>query len=142
MVILPIAFFTTPLKGEIIALRESNVHRLAEVSTNIIDQCVAQGVPFCTRLWRLVRQSLFWRGIGFQNLLCQRADRTTVILGAYSAMNRQIGRGKIKMYNRHEMMDLVLVDGKARGIIHPKFGQWKIESAQCSCSSHCFGRVR
>ena len=114
MAILPTDFFTIPSRGDYRS-RESNVYRLAEVSTNIIDQCVAQGVPFARDYGGLLGQSFFWGCFGIQNFYAKGQTGQQLLLGAYSAMNRQIGRGKIKMYNRHEMMDLVLVDGKARG---------------------------
>ena len=117
--------FYDTIKGGITVL-ESNVYRLAEVSTNIIDQCVAQGVPF-QGLWRLVGQSFFWGCFGIRTFYAKGQTGQQLLLGAYSAMNRQIGRGKIKMYNRHEMMDLVLVDGKARGIITRNLVNGEIE---------------
>jgi succinate dehydrogenase / fumarate reductase flavoprotein subunit len=82
------------------------VHRLAEVSTNIIDQCVAQGVPLAREYGGLLdNRSL--RNFSFVLLLCKRQTGQQLLLGAYSAMNRQIARGKIEMFNRHEMLDII-----------------------------------
>jgi succinate dehydrogenase / fumarate reductase flavoprotein subunit len=109
--------FYDTIKGGDYRSRESNVHRLAEVSTNIIDQCVAQGVPFARDYGGLLDNRSFGGVLVSRTFYAKGQTGQQLLLGAYSAMNRQIGRGKIKMYNRHEMMDLVLVDGKARGII-------------------------
>ena len=109
--------FYDTVKGGDYRSRESNVHRLAEVSTNIIDQCVAQGVPFARDYGGLLDNRSFGGVLVSRTFYAKGQTGQQLLLGAYSAMNRQIGRGKIKMYNRHEMMDLVLVDGKARGII-------------------------
>ena len=109
--------FYDTIKGGDYRSREANVHRLAEVSTNIIDQCVAQGVPFARDYGGLLDNRSFGGVLVSRTFYAKGQTGQQLLLGAYSAMNRQIGRGKIKMYNRHEMMDLVLVDGKARGII-------------------------
>ena len=109
--------FYDTVKGGDYRSRESNVHRLAEVSTNIIDQCVAQGVPFARDYGGLLDNRSFGGVLVSRTFYAKGQTGQQLLLGAYSAMNRQIGRGKIKMYNRHEMMDLVLVDRKARGII-------------------------
>ena len=109
--------FYDTIKGGDYRSREANVHRLAEVSTNIIDQCVAQGVPFARDYGGLLDNRSFGGVLVSRTFYAKGQTGQQLLLGAYSAMNRQIGRGKIKMYNRHEMMDLVVVDGKARGII-------------------------
>lgn len=109
--------FYDTVKGGDYRSRESNVHRLAEVSTNIIDQCVAQGVPFAREYGGLLDNRSFGGVLVSRTFYAKGQTGQQLLLGAYSAMNRQIGRGKIKMYNRHEMLDLVIVDGKARGII-------------------------
>ncbi|MGB0880805.1 MAG: fumarate reductase/succinate dehydrogenase flavoprotein subunit, partial [Polaribacter sp.] len=93
------------------------VHRLAEVSTNIIDQCVAQGVPFARDYGGLLDNRSFGGVLVSRTFYAKGQTGQQLLLGAYSAMNRQIARGKIEMFNRHEMLDLVVVDGKARGII-------------------------
>ncbi len=109
--------FYDTVKGGDYRSRESNVYRLAEVSANIIDQCVAQGVPFAREYGGLLDNRSFGGVLVSRTFYAAGQTGQQLLLGAYSAMNRQIGRGKIKMYNRHEMLDVVLVDGKARGII-------------------------
>ena len=119
--------FYDTIKGGDYRSREANVHRLAEVSTNIIDQCVAQGVPFARDYGGLLDNRSFGGVLVSRTFYAKGQTGQQLLLGAYSAMNRQIGRGKIKMYNRHEMMDIVLVDGKARGIITRNLVDGKIE---------------
>ncbi|MGB2136856.1 MAG: fumarate reductase/succinate dehydrogenase flavoprotein subunit, partial [Flavobacteriaceae bacterium] len=109
--------FYDTIKGGDYRSREANVHRLAEVSGNIIDQCVAQGVPFAREYGGLLDNRSFGGVLVSRTFYAKGQTGQQLLLGAYSAMNRQINRGKIKPYNRHEMLDLVLVDGKARGII-------------------------
>ena len=109
--------FYDTVKGGDYRSRESNVHRLAEVSTNIIDQCVAQGVPFARDYGGLLDNRSFGGVLVSRTFYAKGQTGQQLLLGAYSAMNRQIARGKIKMFNRHEMLDVVVVDGKARGII-------------------------
>ena len=109
--------FYDTIKGGDYRSRESNVYRLAEVSGNIIDQCVAQGVPFARDYGGLLDNRSFGGVLVSRTFYAKGQTGQQLLLGAYSAMNRQIGRGKIKMYNRHEMMDIVIIDGKARGII-------------------------
>mgnify|MGYP000412760041 FL=1 len=109
--------FYDTVKGGDYRGRESNVYRLAEVSANIIDQCVAQGVPFARDYGGLLDNRSFGGVLVSRTFYAKGQTGQQLLLGAYSAMNRQIGKGKIKMYNRHEMLDVVVVDGKARGII-------------------------
>ena len=109
--------FYDTVKGGDYRAREANVHRLAEVSTNIIDQCVAQGVPFAREYGGLLDNRSFGGTLVSRTFYAKGQTGQQLLLGAYSAMNRQIGRGKIKMHNRHEMLDLVIINGKARGII-------------------------
>jgi succinate dehydrogenase / fumarate reductase flavoprotein subunit len=109
--------FYDTIKGGDYRSREANVHRLAEVSTNIIDQCVMQGVPLAREYGGLLDNRSFGGTLVARTFYAKGQTGQQLLLGAYSAMNRQIGRGKIKPHNRHEMLDLVLVDGKARGII-------------------------
>jgi succinate dehydrogenase / fumarate reductase flavoprotein subunit len=109
--------FYDTVKGGDYRSREANVHRLAEVSTNIIDQCVAQGVPFARDYGGLLDNRSFGGVLVSRTFYAKGQTGQQLLLGAYSAMNRQIGRGKIQMHNRHEMLDIVKVDGKARGII-------------------------
>lgn len=109
--------FYDTIKGGDYRSREANVHRLAEVSTNIIDQCVAQGVPFAREYGGLLDNRSFGGVQVSRTFYAKGQTGQQLLLGAYSAMSRQVGKGKIKMYNRHEMLELVIVDGKARGII-------------------------
>jgi len=109
--------FYDTVKGGDYRSREANVYRLAEVSSNIIDQCVAQGVPFARDYGGLLDNRSFGGVLVSRTFYAKGQTGQQLLLGAYSAMNRKIGRGKIKMYNRHEMLDLVKVEGKARGII-------------------------
>ena len=109
--------FYDTVKGGDYRSREANVYRLAEVSANIIDQCVAQGVPFARDYGGLLDNRSFGGVLVSRTFYAKGQTGQQLLLGAYSAMNRQIGRGKIKMYNRHEMMDIVKIEGKARGII-------------------------
>ncbi len=109
--------FYDTVKGGDYRGREANVYRLAEVSANIIDQCVAQGVPFAREYGGLLDNRSFGGVLVSRTFYAKGQTGQQLLLGAYSAMNRQIGKGKIKMYNRHEMLDVVVVGGKARGII-------------------------
>ena len=109
--------FYDTVKGGDYRSREANVYRLAEVSGNIIDQCVAQGVPFAREYGGQLDNRSFGGVLVSRTFYAKGQTGQQLLLGAYSAMNRQINRGKITPYNRHEMLDLVLVDGKARGII-------------------------
>ena len=119
--------FYDTVKGGDYRSRESNVHRLAEVSTNIIDQCVAQGVPFGRDYGGLLDNRSFGGVLVSRTFYAKGQTGQQLLLGAYSAMNRQIGKGKITPYNRHEMLDLVKVDGKARGIIARNLETGEIE---------------
>ncbi|MCO4819561.1 MAG: fumarate reductase/succinate dehydrogenase flavoprotein subunit [Bacteroidetes bacterium] len=109
--------FYDTVKGGDYRSREANVHRLSEVSANIIDQCVAQGVPFAREYGGLLDNRSFGGVLVSRTFYAKGQTGQQLLLGAYSAMNRQIARGKIEMFNRHEMLDVVIVDGKARGII-------------------------
>ena len=109
--------FYDTVKGGDYRSRESNVHRLAEVSTSIIDQCVAQGVPFAREYGGLLDNRSFGGVQVSRTFYAKGQTGQQLLLGAYSALSRQISKGKVKMYNRHEMMDVVIVEGKARGII-------------------------
>ncbi len=109
--------FYDTIKGGDYRARESNVHRLAEVSTNIIDQCVAQGVPFARDYGGLLANRSFG-GVQVSRTFYARGQTgQQLLLGAYSALSRQIAKGQVKMYKRHEMLDLVKIDGHAKGII-------------------------
>jgi succinate dehydrogenase / fumarate reductase flavoprotein subunit len=109
--------FYDTIKGGDYRSREANVYRLAEVSTNIIDQCVAQGVPFARDYGGLLDNRSFGGVLVSRTFYAKGQTGQQLLLGAYSAMNRQIARGKITPFNRHEMLDVVKVNGKARGII-------------------------
>ncbi len=109
--------FYDTVKGGDYRSREANVHRLAEVSASIIDQCVAQGVPFARDYGGLLDNRSFGGVQVSRTFYAKGQTGQQLLLGAYSAMSRQIGKGKIKMFTRHEMLELVIADGKARGII-------------------------
>jgi succinate dehydrogenase / fumarate reductase flavoprotein subunit len=109
--------FYDTIKGGDYRAREANVHRLAEVSGNIIDQCVAQGVPFAREYGGLLDNRSFGGTQVQRTFYAAGQTGQQLLLGAYSALSRQIGLGRVKMYHRHEMLDLVVVNGKARGII-------------------------
>jgi len=109
--------FYDTVKGGDYRAREANVYRLAEVSASIIDQCVAQGVPFAREYGGLLDNRSFGGVLVSRTFYAKGQTGQQLLLGAYSAMSRQINKGKVTMLNRHEMLDLVLVDGKARGII-------------------------
>src|SRR6188472_4377894 len=109
--------FYDTIKGGDYRAREANVHRLAEVSGNIIDQCVAQGVPFARDYGGMLDNRSFGGTQVQRTFYAAGQTGQQLLLGAYSSLSRQIGLGKIDMYNRHEMLELVKVDGKARGII-------------------------
>jgi succinate dehydrogenase / fumarate reductase flavoprotein subunit len=109
--------FYDTIKGGDYRSREGNVYRLAEVSANIIDQCVAQGVPFARDYGGLLDNRSFGGVLVSRTFYAKGQTGQQLLLGAYSALSRQISKGKVEMLNRHEMMDLVMVDGKARGII-------------------------
>jgi succinate dehydrogenase / fumarate reductase flavoprotein subunit len=109
--------FYDTVKGGDYRSREANVHRLAEVSTNIIDQCVAQGVPFAREYGGLLDNRSFGGVQVSRAFYAKGQTGQQLLLGAYSALSRQISKGKVEMLTRHEMMDVVIVDGKCRGII-------------------------
>ena len=119
--------FYDTIKGGDYRSRESNVYRLAEVSSSIIDQCVAQGVPFAREYGGLLDNRSFGGVLVSRTFYAKGQTGQQLLLGAYSAMNRQVARGKIQMNTRHEMMDIVIVNGKARGIITRNLINGKIE---------------
>ena len=119
--------FYDTIKGGDYRSREGNVYRLAEVSTNIIDQCVAQGVPFAREYGGLLDNRSFG-GVQVQRTFYAKGQTgQQLLIGAYQALSRQISKGTVTMYNRHEMMDVVTIDGKARGIIARNLITGKIE---------------
>ncbi|MDB0058214.1 fumarate reductase/succinate dehydrogenase flavoprotein subunit [Salibacteraceae bacterium] len=131
--------FYDTVKGGDYRSREANVYRLAEVSSNIIDQCVAQGVPFARDYGGLLDNRSFGGVLVSRTFYAKGQTGQQLLLGAYSAMSRQIGKGKIKMYNRHEMLDVVKVDGKARGIIARNLVTGEIERHSAHAVVICSG---
>lgn len=131
--------FYDTVKGGDYRAREANVYRLAEVSANIIDQCVAQGVPFAREYGGLLDNRSFGGVLVSRTFYAKGQTGQQLLLGAYSAMSRQIGKGKIKMYNRHEMLDIVKVDGKARGIIARDLVTGEIERHSAHAVLICSG---
>lgn len=109
--------FYDTIKGGDYRSREGNVHRLAEVSVNIIDQCVAQGVPFAREYGGLLSNRSFGGTQVQRTFYAAGQTGQQLLIGAYQALERQVALGNVKMYNRHEMLDIVMVDGKCRGII-------------------------
>lgn len=109
--------FYDTVKGGDFRAREANVYRLAEVSGNIIDQCVAQGVPFAREYGGLLDNRSFGGAQVSRTFYARGQTGQQLLLGAYSALSRQIHKGSVKMYNRREMLDIVIIDGQARGII-------------------------
>jgi succinate dehydrogenase / fumarate reductase flavoprotein subunit len=105
------------IKGGDYRAREGNVHRLAEVSSSIIDQCVAQGVPFAREYGGLLSNRSFGGTQVQRTFYAAGQTGQQLLLGAYSALQRQVGMGNVTLYARHEMMDVVTIEGKARGII-------------------------
>jgi succinate dehydrogenase / fumarate reductase flavoprotein subunit len=109
--------FYDTVKGGDFRSREANVYRLAEVSNNIIDQCVGQGVPFAREYGGLLDNRSFGGALVSRTFYARGQTGQQLLLGAYTAMNRQIKEGKVKLYTRREMLDLVVVDGAAKGIV-------------------------
>jgi succinate dehydrogenase / fumarate reductase flavoprotein subunit len=131
--------FYDTIKGGDYRAREANVYRLAEVSVSIIDQCVAQGVPFAREYGGLLANRSFGGAQVSRTFYARGQTGQQLLLGAYSALNRQIANGKVKMYNRTEMLDVVIVDGKARGIITRDLVTGKIESHSAHAVLLCTG---
>ncbi|MDX1684389.1 MAG: fumarate reductase/succinate dehydrogenase flavoprotein subunit [Saprospiraceae bacterium] len=125
--------FYDTIKGGDYRSREANVYRLAEVSVDIIDQCVAQGVPFAREYGGLLENRSFG-GVQVSRTFYARGQTgQQLLLGAYQALSKEISKGGVTMYNRHEMVDLVLVDGKARGIIARNLLTGKLERHAAHC---------
>ncbi|MFM7901758.1 MAG: fumarate reductase/succinate dehydrogenase flavoprotein subunit, partial [Bacteroidota bacterium] len=131
--------FYDTIKGGDYRAREANVYRLAQVSVNIIDQCVAQGVPFAREYGGLLDNRSFGGAQVSRTFYAKGQTGQQLLLGAYSAMNRQIGAGKIQSYTRHEMLDVVVIDGKARGIIARDMVTGKIERHAAHAVVLCTG---
>ncbi len=109
--------FYDTIKGGDFRSREANVHRLAEVSVNIIDQCAAQGVPFGREYGGTLANRSFGGAQVSRTFYARGQTGQQLLLGAYSALERQVAGGQVKMFSRHEMLDLVLIDGRARGVV-------------------------
>src|SRR6266540_3844543 len=120
--------FYDTIKGGDFRAREANVHRLAECSVNIIDQCVAQGVPFAREYGGLLANRSFGGAQVSRTFYCRGQTGQQLLLGAYQALCRQIAAGTVKMFPRCEMLDLVVIDGKARGIVTRHLETGKVES--------------
>ncbi|MCQ2151590.1 MAG: fumarate reductase/succinate dehydrogenase flavoprotein subunit [Bacteroidales bacterium] len=119
--------FYDTIKGGDYRSREANVYRLAEVSNNIIDQCVAQGVPFARDYGGLLDNRSFGGAQVSRTFYARGQTGQQLLLGAYAALNRQVAKGSVKSYPRHEMLDLVLINGEAKGIIARNLTNGKIE---------------
>lgn len=119
--------FYDTIKGGDYRAREANVYRLAEVSNNIIDQCVAQGVPFAREYGGLLDNRSFGGAQVSRTFYARGQTGQQLLLGAYSALSRQVGKGSVKLYARYEMLDVVIIDGRARGIIARNLVTGKVE---------------
>jgi succinate dehydrogenase / fumarate reductase flavoprotein subunit len=120
--------FYDTVKGGDFRAREGNVHRLAEVSVNIIDQCVAQGVPFAREYGGYLSNRSFGGAQVSRTFYARGQTGQQLLLGAYQALMRQVGLGKVKLHNKQEMLDLIVVDGRARGIVTRNMVTGKVES--------------
>jgi succinate dehydrogenase / fumarate reductase flavoprotein subunit len=120
--------FYDTVKGGDFRSREANVHRLAEVSVNIIDQCAAQGVPFAREYGGMLDNRSFGGAQVSRTFYARGQTGQQLLLGAYQALERQIGLGKVEMFSRHEMLELVVIDGAARGIVTRNLVDGRIES--------------
>ena len=131
--------FYDTIKGGDYRAREGNVYRLAELSANIIDQCVAQGVPFAREYGGLLANRTFGGSLVSRTFYARGQTGQQLLLGAYSALMRQVNTGKVKMYTRREMLDLVVVDGVARGIICRNLVNGQLESYSAHAVLLCTG---
>ncbi|MFN7931801.1 MAG: FAD-binding protein [Bryobacteraceae bacterium] len=119
--------FYDTVKGGDFRAREANVYRLAEISVNIIDQCVAQGVPFAREYGGLLANRSFGGAQVSRTFYARGQTGQQLLLGCYQALERQVQAGRVTMYPRHEMLELILIDGKARGIVTRNLVTGKIE---------------
>ena len=123
--------FYDTVKGGDFRARESNVYRLAELSVQIIDQCVAQGVPFAREYGGLLDNRSFG-GVQVSRTFYARGQTgQQLLLGAYQALERQIAAGTVEMHTRHEMLELIVVDGRARGVVDSRHGDWRHRDSLC-----------
>ncbi len=120
--------FYDTVKGGDFRSREANVYRLAELSLNIIDQCVAQGVPFAREYGGTLANRSFGGALVSRTFYARGQTGQQLLLGAYQALQRQIGAGKVKMFSRHEMLDLIVINGRARGIVTRNMITGRIEA--------------
>ena len=127
--------FYDTVKGGDFRSREGNVHRLAQVSVNIIDQCVAQGVPFAREYSGYLANRSFGGAQVSRTFYARGQTGQQLLLGAYSALSRQIGLGKVKMHSKTEMLDVVMVDGHAKGIIVRNLATGQIRGTRPTRSS-------
>jgi succinate dehydrogenase / fumarate reductase flavoprotein subunit len=131
--------FYDTIKGGDFRAREGNVHRLAEVSTSIIDQCVAQGVPFAREYGGMLANRSFGGAQVSRTFYARGQTGQQLLLGAYSSLNKEIANGGVQMYSRTEMLDLVTIDGHAKGIITRHLVTGKIEAHAADCVLLCTG---
>ncbi|MBC8109678.1 MAG: FAD-binding protein, partial [Verrucomicrobia bacterium] len=131
--------FYDTVKGGDYRAREGNVHRLAEVSVNIIDQCVAQGVPFAREYGGLLDNRSFGGAQVSRTFYARGQTGQQLLLGAYSALSRQVATGKVKLYTRTEMLDVVMVEGKTRGIVTRNLVTGQVESHAAHAVLLCTG---
>ena len=131
--------FYDTIKGGDYRAREGNVYRLAEVSVNIIDQCVAQGVPFAREYGGLLDNRSFGGSQVSRTFYARGQTGQQLLLGAYSSLNRQINLGKVTMFTRHEMMDVVTIDGEAKGIVTRDLISGAIETHSAHAVLLCTG---
>lgn len=120
--------FYDTIKGGDFRAREANVHRLAEVSANIIDQCVAQGVPFAREYGGYLANRSFGGAQVSRTFYARGQTGQQLLLGAYSALSKQVGEGTVRLHTRHEMLDLIVIDGKARGIVTRNLVSGKLQT--------------
>jgi succinate dehydrogenase / fumarate reductase flavoprotein subunit len=131
--------FLDTIKGGDYRAREANVHRLAELSVSIIDQCVAQGVPFAREYGGQLANRSFGGAQVSRTFYARGQTGQQLLLGAYSALSRQVGAGSVRMYPRHEMLDLVLVGGHAKGIVTRNLVTGEVRSWAADCVVLCTG---
>ena len=134
--------FYDTVKGGDFRAREANVYRLAEVSSNIIDQCVAQGVPFGREYGGLLDNRSFGGAQLKRTFYARGQTGQQLLLGAYQALEKEVAKGHIEMFSRHEMMDLVLVDGEAKGIVTRNLVTGEIKSYAGGYRPALHGRLR
>ena len=133
--------FYDTVKGGDFRSREANVHRLAEVSVSIIDQCAAQGVPFAREYGGYLDNRSFGGAQVSRTFYARGQTGQQLLLGAYSALSRQIGVGKVKMHPRTELLEIVIIDGKAKGIITRGLSYRRDQAPRCRGCCACYWRL-